>query len=292
MSRRRPSTRSLPLLLIVLIACAPRLAAWGRTGHFWITERALDSVSSDLKALLERHRSELVRLSIAADERRRSDPAEGFRHYLDLDNYGPFPHSGFSTDRAALESVWGAEWVREQGTVVWAIQDSYGELVEAFRTRRIGAIRRSAADLGHYVSDLHQPFHASGNHDGQRSGQDGIHARFESHLVEDMQAGLRFEAQPVRRIGPLPAAMERVARESLQWVDNILTADRRIAAEMGIDRRKFRDLPYEERRFPDEYYRRMQSETGFIVQLRTGEAATVVASLWQQAWEEAGRPDF
>jgi hypothetical protein len=38
--------------------------------------------------------------------------------------------------------------------------------------------------MAHYVADAHVPFHAVLNHDGQLTGQRGMHARFESSLFE------------------------------------------------------------------------------------------------------------
>ena len=128
------------VLIAICVVSGPWLGAWGRGGHFWISERALDSVGPELRQTLAGHGSELVRLSIDADERRRDDPDEGRRHYLDLDNYGDFPYTGFSVNRQALEQTWGTEWVKSQGTVLWVIERRYRELTEAFRSRKVGAI--------------------------------------------------------------------------------------------------------------------------------------------------------
>ena len=287
----RFACRSL-LSLGLILALGSSLAAWGRKGHFWIAEKAVDSVGPELRQLLERHRSELVRLSVAADDRRPDDAQERFRHYIDLDNYGAFPYPGFDLDQRALERVWGKTWVRHQGTVLWVIQRRYGELVEAFKSRKIGSIRLAAADLCHYVSDLHQPFHATGNYDGQKTGQEGIHSRFESDLVKNMEPRLRFESAPLRRYPKPSEAMYQVALDSLQWVDNILTADVQIVDELAIDRSRYADVPVPERRFPDPYYERLEQRLGAMTQSRMSAAAVTIASLWQQAWKEAGRSEF
>ena len=124
------------------------------------------------------------------------------------------------------------------------------------------------------------------------SGQNGIHARFESDLVELMLPDLGFDPAPRHTFVELTPAMYQVALESLQWVDNILTADQKAVTKLSIERRAFRDVARQQRRFPDAYYAHLREETGFIVKGRMSEAAVTVASLWQQAWEEAGKPDF
>ena len=62
-----------------------------------------------------------------------------------------------------------------------------------------------AVALRHYIQDAHQPLHATDNYDGQLTGNDGIHSRFERDLFE------RFElASDVIRPGrPDPIAHPR-----------------------------------------------------------------------------------
>lgn len=43
-----------------------------------------------------------------------------------------------------------------------------------------------AGTMGHYVADMAQPLHCSENHDGQFSGQRGIHAYFEEVVVDEI----------------------------------------------------------------------------------------------------------
>lgn len=50
-----------------------------------------------------------------------------------------------------------------------------------------------AGVLGHYVEDLSMPLHASENHDGQMTNQKGIHAYFESDVVDEIYPDLAAE---------------------------------------------------------------------------------------------------
>ncbi len=61
-----------------------------------------------------------------------------------------------------------------------------------------------SAVASHYMQDAHQPFHASINYDGQLTGNNGIHARFERDLVE------RFESRLT--IAPAPPSADRATR--------------------------------------------------------------------------------
>ena len=45
-------------------------------------------------------------------------------------------------------------------------------------------ILRISAEIGHYIGDAHVPLHTTENYNGQLSGQEGIHAFWESRLPE------------------------------------------------------------------------------------------------------------
>jgi hypothetical protein len=57
-------------------------------------------------------------------------------------------------------------------------------LTNAFREKDQARILKLSAEIGHYVADAHVPLHASTNHNGQLTGQEGIHAFWESRIPE------------------------------------------------------------------------------------------------------------
>ena len=58
-----------------------------------------------------------------------------------------------------------------------------------------------------YCADAHVPFHATLNHDGQLTGQWGIHSRFESELFERYQAKLTVAPRPVTPVASVRELM-------------------------------------------------------------------------------------
>ena len=60
-------------------------------------------------------------------------------------------------------------------------------------------VLRTAADLGHYLADAHVPLHTTGNYNGQRTNQTGIHALWETHNVEHLMASHTATCQ---KLGP------------------------------------------------------------------------------------------
>ena len=57
-------------------------------------------------------------------------------------------------------------------------------LTAAFREKNTGAILKLSAEIGHYIADAHVPLHATSNHNGQLTQQEGIHAFWEAQLPE------------------------------------------------------------------------------------------------------------
>lgn len=225
------------------------------------------------------------------DKRRDRDPEEGVRHFVDLDRYGRFPFSQFSLNYDALVNKFGKETVHKNGLVLWATEKSFNDLVDAFRQKNKQKILRHSTDLAHYVADLHQPFHAVENYNGQLTGQHGIHFRFEDDLLNLYIETIRFVPSRPTDLGAVLQALYSIALDSFSWADNILVADQKAVSSLGIARGK---LPREKNRiiYPRSYYEFMFRELAPVLERRLNLGAQALASLWWMAWKQAGSPDF
>src|SRR3989338_5200966 len=92
----------------------------------------------------------------------------------------------------------------DSGWVPWNTQEVYQNLVSAMRRKDYPDILRLSGDLSHYVADLHVPLHTTVNYDGQLTTDTGVHARFESRLVDLFPDALPFEPKPAARIQDVP----------------------------------------------------------------------------------------
>jgi hypothetical protein len=152
-----------------------------------------------------------------------------------------------------------------------------------------------SAAIGHYIADAHVPLHASSNHNGQLTGQEGIHAFWESRLPE-----LLAEKEWDFFIGraeyiPNPGAFlwDRVA-ESGAAADTVLRLERQLRRQYAADRR----FGFEERNgilvrqystaYSIAYNRLLQG----MVERRMRQSIFAVASFWYTAWVNAGQPDL
>ena len=224
------------LLASVCLLSTTNAFAWGGKGHELIARQAVRDMPPGLALLYKKNLDWFARESSFPDRWRSRDKAEAPRHFLDGENFG------FGTDLTKIPRAYADavkirnyEQLRTDGIVPWTINRHYRLLERAFYEKRWNDVLIESAILSHYVGDSHVPFHASANYDGQLStpSQKGIHARFESQMLErsinesDLKAGTPAE------IGdPIAVAFDTV-QESISQVAPILALDKEAAEKAG-----------------------------------------------------------
>ena len=281
-----------PFLLLGITALFTSPAyAWSPKGHYWISSKAIECLEDRLKESFLKRRAVLIKHSMSPDYRKDKDPEERFRHYIDLDQYGAFPFPQLNLDYERLVKRFGKGRVQRNGVVLWVVETTFGNLVEAFKDTNQEEILRYSSDLAHYVADLHQPLHTVKNYDGQMTGQHGIHSRFETGLLNFYLDEIAFLPARPTDLGPVLQAGYTMAKESFVWADDILLADQKVVSTLGIDRHKFRSRR-EKKPYPDLYYFGLFQEISPILRRQLNRAAQRLASLWSMAYQRAGKPAF
>jgi hypothetical protein len=268
-------------LVAAFSAATPSHAdAWGFDAHKYIMARAINLLPAPLRPYFEANRAFLIERAIDPDLWRTAGwEEESPRHYVDMDAFGAYPFADLPHDYEAAVQKFGKEMVEKNGTLPWRTEEIYKKLVEAFEQKAPYArdnVRLFSAIITHYVSDAQVPFHASLNHDGQLTGQWGIHSRFESELFERYRAQLRVMPKPVV---PVPNARELIfdsLTSGFTHVQQVLDADK-----IATEGREFYD---------DGYFRMMFARVRPILEARLAASITRAASVINAAWIEAGRP--
>jgi hypothetical protein len=271
--------------LVCVLATPAPLQAWGYDAHRFIVDRAIALLPDPLRPLFEANRALVVEHSIDPDLWRDNFAAtEDPHHYLDFDSdgYGPYPFAGLPRDLDEAIKKFGKATIDRNGTLPWRTEEMYGKLKGAFEAYpRRGAFARFdilfyAAWLGHYVSDAHVPLHAVVDSDGQKTGQRGIHTRFEALLFERYVKQLILSPRPMQPVrDPRNFAFD-VLLQSTQLVPAILDADRVAIGDRDV--------------YDDAYYRAFFKGTRSVLERRIDESAAAVAAMITGAWEAAGRP--
>jgi hypothetical protein len=274
-------SRAIFLLTAVLLVFSPRpAAAWGFEVHKYIMGRAIALLPREIRPFFLKYQTTIVEHAIDPDLWRTAGwEQEPPRHFLDMDAYGPYPFPNFPRDHAEAVKRYGREFVDKNGLLPWRSAEIYQSLVEAFG-QQTGYARENikffSSVLTHYVSDAHVPFHAVVNYDGQLTGQQGIHARFETELFERYRLVLRVAPKPPSSVGAPRDFIFETLIGSFPLAQTVLDADK--AAVAG------REL------YDDQYFTMFFSKVRPILERRLSEAITASASMITAAWIEAGRP--
>ena len=291
LSKRHWILSAVVAIAIVLGVVRP-LAGWGFWAHKEINRYATRALPIGMREFFSAYADSIAEKSVLADLRREEDDEEQYYHYMDIDRYGKYPFSELPRDLDAARTKFGADSVRKNGIVPWRIANVLGKLTEAMKARNTQDIILYAADLGHYVADVHMPLHTTENYDGQLSGQFGIHGRFESELPELYGRDYNLAVQePDYIVEPLAYAFELVL-ESYLFVDSVLYADRK--AKEGIREGELYQVVTRNGRneyhYSPFYYERYSAFLRGLPERRMRAAVYRIASFWYTAWVNAGKP--
>lgn len=271
------------LLLILLLTSALFLLPgssypWGLRAHRWVNRQAFRHLPPEM-AGFRRWAGIITAYAGEADRRKATDPLEGPRHYIDIDLYPEFHRGRLSRDLDSLRARHGGRLdVYGNGVVPWTVAGVTETLSVAMAEGRWQEAVLLAADLGHYVADGHQPLHVTENYDGQLTGNQGVHLRYEIHMVNRHLDEFPSDSTAVSPASdPLDSFMKTIPGTWI-YVDSIMAADHRARKRTAL--------------FDEEYYRIMWQHTGGFTIERLCQAARVLAALWLTAWVDAGRPAF
>jgi hypothetical protein len=242
--------------------------AWWRDGHEWITRAAIEHLPLPLRGYFKANEQTIV-------TRAAQEPPGA--HYIDIDYYPEFLAGTFPRDIDDLIAIYGTAVVNANGRGPW----TYVGYVASLSAGMVGAstptdwlsFTTAAGYLAHYIEDLHNPLHLTVNYDGQFTGNNGIHARYEGEMIERHFDDLIIEPFEVEYLdSPLDFVFDGIeARYPL--VAEILAAD---------------DLA--PRPYGGAYYDALWQETGDFTDDLFQAAAKAVASSWYTAWVDAGSP--
>jgi hypothetical protein len=269
------------LFALVVVAAPTPADAWGFEAHKYILDRAIDLLPPEIRPYFVKYRAAIAEHAIDPDLWRNVgfDADESPRHFLDMDAYGSSPFTELPRDFEAAVKRYGREFIVKNGLLPWRTQEIHAKLVEAFTQQATYSrdnIKYFSAFLGHYLSDAQVPFHASLNHDGQLTGQWGIHSRFETETFERYRGSLDVRPKPIVAVKSTRDFAFDSLVASFSQVQAVLDADQAAVAN--------RDL------YDDEYFAAFFGKVKPILEQRLADSITAVASAIAAAWEDAGRP--
>jgi hypothetical protein len=271
--------------MLLMASLPPATAsAWGFVAHQYIMGRAIDLLPPDLKPFFDHYRAEVIVRVVDPDLWRNAGWEDDPNHFVDfgMKELGDYPFNELPREYGAALEKFGQATLNHIGKLPWREAEEFGNLRRAFESFKRdsayapGDVVLFAGVASHYMQDAHQPFHATDNFDGQLTGNQGIHARFERDLVEKFLSRLTVNpARPSPIIHARDAAFD-VLLASHQLVDAILKADAEASAGKDV--------------YDDDYFEKFFVQVRPVLERRLADSITATAGVIIGAWEQAGKP--
>jgi len=202
--------------------------AWGKDGHIWIVREAVNLLPPAMQEQMKKSCLRYIyRQVMAPDLRKERDETEAPRHFFDLEDYRArgLQVQNWPWDMAQARQLVGNHYFSEYGQGPWAIEQTREQVAAALRARDWRTARRGLADLSHYVGDLNQPLHCTNNYNGQITGNNGVHMRFEKDLVQ----------RHIRDIAGPTGAARLITEPALYPFTIVKAANARVRAVLDAD---------------------------------------------------------
>ena len=194
-----------------------------------------------------------------------------------------------------LKKAFAVDKFSEHGIAPYNLQQMLRRLTDAFTEKDRNKILRYSADIGHYIADSHVPLHTTQNYNGQLTGQDGIHAFWESRLPELFaDETYDFWVGKAELIEKPQDYFWNIVLESHDLVDSVLGIELDLRRTFPPDQQECFEIrgnvtvKTQCQEFAAAYSRRMDG----MVEDRMRASILSVGSAWYTAWVMAGQPDM
>jgi hypothetical protein len=290
--------KSYPILIILIVTfyssgySSELIKPWGFFAHKKINSMAIYTLPIEMIPFYKRHQKEIEDLSVLPDQRRYIMDNEASRHYIDLDRY-KISDIHYTNWTEITKNIHQDSLIKH-GIVPWHISILYQQLKYAFIRQDTIKIIKLSAEMGHYIGDLHVPLHTTSNYDGQKTGQTGLHAFWESRIPEILKEALE------EWVGPA-TFVSNVTKATWDWVIESHTQVRILIdkeAKLNANFKQSKKYTFEkkgnilQKNYSLEYSKKYHQVLEHQIEDRFQSAYKHVGDIWYSAWIEAGQPIF
>lgn len=270
---------------------------WGFAGHMRINRVAVFTLPPEMFGFFKDHIEYITEHAPDPDKRRYAVKGEAERHFIDIDHYvkpGEDPFKVMPERWNDAVEKFSEDTLLAYGIVPWQIQISLRRLQWAFENKNVDLILKYASDLGHYVADAHVPLHTTENYNGLMTGQRGIHAFWESRLVELYYNDYDYFVGKANYLkNPLKFTWSAV-KQSFNALDSVFNFESILTQEFPSDKK----YAFENRgrvvvqTYSYDFSQAYNKMLDGMVERRMRQAIIAVGSFWYTAWVNAGQPDL
>lgn len=280
------------LLSIILCYIPLPLWSWGFFAHKQINRYAITTLPPDMFRFYKAHLVYLTEGAVNPDKRRYKIKGEAVKHFIDMEIYYEGGKQCMAFEQAVAH--YGLPLLATHGQLPWAILAVHKRLTQAFKEKNVQSILKLSADLGHYVADAHVPLHTTQYYDGQVTGQEGIHALWETRLPVlffnryNLFVGhAQYISNPLRDIWAIINYAHRLVPTVL-GVEEELSRQYPAWLKYGFEQHgKLLQKQYTAE-FAAAYHQALQGQ----VEACLRQAILAVGNFWLTAWIDGGTPDL
>lgn len=271
------------------------LSSWGFLVHRTTTQVAVYQLPAPIQPFFYRHMDYLVKNSVRPDQRRSTDKSEEPKHYINFEGYGEKAAWKMPYNWTRAEAVYSKDSLLKYGYVPYWIIEIKDRLTAAFRKRNRDSILFYAADLAHYIADIHVPLHTTSNYDGQLTNQKGLHSLWESMIPEIELENYRLHnGHKARYLSRPEREVWAAARTAHQLLGDLFAKEREISKQF-TDSTKYRwqmRNGKESRSYTAAFARAYSKSLGNTINRQLLRSSNLIADFWFTCWVDAGRPDL
>ncbi|NRA69040.1 MAG: hypothetical protein HRU19_31505 [Pseudobacteriovorax sp.] len=149
--------------------------------------------------------------------------------------------------------------------------------------------------ISHFIADLGNPLHTSVDYDGKLVGQGGLHAYFETRIVNEFPLSFAgdvyhwaVKTKPYQQISRTHQPKSLIQMVYAHILESHLLLDELFALDRKVSLKKKSGFLPAERRRPELVYQEYYA----FAKARVGTAADVLSRFWATIHRRAGRPDL
>ncbi len=277
----------------VMIFLAVSLCSWGFYAHRQINRLAVFTLPPDMIGFYKKNIQYITEASVNPDRRRYAVVEEAARHYIDIDHFGD--SALYKMPRFWKEAVekHGEDSLKAYGILPWHVNVMYYRLRDAFMIKDPTKILSLSADLGHYIADAHVPLHTTENYNGQLTGQEGIHAFWESRLPELFSVRYDFFVGKAEYVKNPQLAIWKAVEDSNLLLDSVLMLEKSLTEKFGEKKYSFETKGKQTIKvYSVEFSTAYHEALSGMIQHRMRGAIKMIGNFWYTAWADAGQPDL
>jgi hypothetical protein len=263
---------------------------WGFQGHKTINRMAIFTLPNEVYGFFKNNIEFITENSTRPDSRRYSNKKEGAGHYIDLEYY---------RDLSNIEKVsWNKinkqipeDTLYKHGILPWRIIQYKFLLQEAFEEKNYKNILKYASELGHYVADAHVPLHTTKNYNGQYTNQHGIHALWETKIVEIILNDINYFTEKAKYIDDLSVFIWKIINKSNSEISVVLNCESELTKSINFPKYQFKKN-FEKISYSNEFIVEYNKKMKGLVSEKIRESISNLGSIWYTSWVDAGQPNL